>query len=156
MNFFKLSRHSIPEKTSVFSSSTVLLFLNNMVVSSHFCILDNESSHISRYFRLRKTKCLIVTSCRGLQKKSCFIGVSQQYKIQYSRTQMSQAGRISLTSQSLNHIYLPTPTETQSMNKNAQDKYLGCNSATKSQESYIYLRSSLSPFCQNYAFNGIL
>lgn len=52
---------------------------------------------------------------------------------------MSQAGQISLTSQSLNHIYLPTPTETQSMNKNAQDKYLGCNPATKSQESYIYI-----------------
>lgn len=71
---------------------------------------------------------------------------------------MSQAGQISLTSQSLNHIYLPTPTETQSMNKNAQDKYLGCNPATKSQESYIYiyLCSSLSPFCQNYALNGIL
>lgn len=58
---------------------------------------------------------------------------------------MSQAGQTSLTSQSLNHIYLPTPTETQSMNKNAQDKYLGCNPATKSQESYIYIYAQACP-----------
>lgn len=58
MDFIKLSRHSIPEKTAVFGSSTVVLFLNNMAVSRDFCILDNESSHNSRLFRLRKTDCL--------------------------------------------------------------------------------------------------
>ena len=52
---------------------------------------------------------------------------------------MSRAGQISLTSsQSLNHIYLPTPTETQSMSKNAQDRYLGCNSTRVKKAIYIY------------------
>lgn len=58
MDFVKLSRHSIPEKTAVFGSSTVVLLLNSTVVSTDFCILDNKSSHISRFFRLRKTNCL--------------------------------------------------------------------------------------------------